>query len=262
MFRGSMDWVGHDRDRRLMMESGRLIALGVAGLLGLAGVASATPVTYTYSSGDVVITGISLDGESILGGSSSPEAGLASSSTATIDTQADTLAFLFNQSSAAFSAALAGSFTGSGGATYNLNSASLALSGVQLSQPTGTTLTLTAVGTGGYTFAAPSGLTVSGNYDLENLEVTKNGTTTSFTSGVTAFGPKNQAFSGSATVFQGNTLQVDGLTLGSWTVDGQTLNVVGDVIFNGVAPVPLPASLWMLVSGVGLLGLARSKRLA
>jgi hypothetical protein len=32
------------------------------------------------------------------------------------------------------------------------------------------------------------------------------------------------------------------------------------VIFNGIAPVHLSASLWMLISGVGLLGLTRLKR--
>ena len=87
---------------RMFFASAAFPGVGTAGISGalslaLAGAASATPVTYTYTSGDVVITNISLDGVSVLAGSSSPEFGFTNNSTATIDTQADTLAFLFNQ---------------------------------------------------------------------------------------------------------------------------------------------------------------------
>jgi hypothetical protein len=230
--------------------------------IGLSGTASASPVTYTLTSGDVSITGATLNGDSILPTTSSPQFALDPSSTATIDTIALTLAFAFSQlgtesSTSPYTFALADPSSGpiptAGGAggSINVNAATVALYGIQLSSPS--SLTLTSTGSGGYTFATPSGITVSGGYDLYGAVLTNSkGKTSTINTGDTAFGPSNQPLSGSATITGGNMIQLDGLTLGTWTVDGQTLSITGNVIFEGT-PVPLPGALLLLASGLGFL---------
>jgi hypothetical protein len=228
----------------IMSTAVPLGVLSLVGLLSPAGAAKASAVTYDYSSGDVVITNVTVDGVPSIAGSASPEFGLAASSSATIDTTALTLGFALSQSSAAFAVPLTGTPTGG----FNLNSASFALSGVTLKAPS--LLTLSSQGSGGYTFSAPSGIAVSGTYDLSGV-VTNNGT---YNSGQVSFGPVDKSFSGAATVLtSADTLEIDGLSLGAFTIKGQTVDVTGNVIFDGIAPVPVPSAIWLLSSGLGLI---------
>jgi PEP-CTERM motif len=225
------------------------VATVLVGALGLAGVASAQQKIYDYTSGDVVITSITVNGTGVL--QNSPFFNMGTGSTATIDTTADTLQFSFSQ---AASPPFVGDLQNTVGG-INFTGATLDLSNVTLASPSGTSLTLTPQGSGGYTFAALSGIMVGGSYDLTIPSV-------SFNSGTKTFAPKSESFSGAATVMTAaDTLEIDGLTLGTWTIDGQQVSAIGNVIFDG-APVPLPGTLLLLGSGLGLLtfSFARRKR--
>ncbi len=230
-------------------------AVAVLGLVGIAGIASASPVPYDWTSGDVVITGLTVDGQqALLNPSPSPTFDLGSSSEATIDTTANTLTFALAQSSTAFTVAL----TGTPATGISLTGATFTLTNVTADSPS--TLSLTPQTGGGYTFASASGVAITGTYNLANVTTTKG----TFNSGNVNFGPNDQPFTGSATVLTGaDTLEIDGLSLGNFTIDKQSVNVTGNVIFYGT-PVPVPGSLSLLVSGLGLFGAGflRSKRAA
>jgi len=55
------------------------------------------------------------------------------------------------------------------------------------------------------------------------------------------------------------TLGLDGITLGNISVDGQTISLKADIAFAGAA-VPLPASAWLFISGLGLMGIPALRR--
>jgi hypothetical protein len=83
-------------------------------------------------------------------------------------------------------------------------------------------------------------------------------------------GPVNQGinpFSGTTNSLNGQVIlggtdmiQLTGITLGSFVVNGQTITLKGDVVFDGATPVPLPASVWLLASAIALFGLTRVDR--
>jgi len=233
-----------------VIAAGAVLALST---LGLGSLAEAAPVTYQYTGGDVVITGLTVDGEqALLNPSPSPTINLGSSSEATIDTAADTLRFAIAQSSSAFTVAL----TGSPKTGVSLTGATFTLANVTVDSPS--MLSLAAQSGGGYTFASPSGVAIAGTYNLANVTTTKG----TYNSGNVIFGPNDQPFSGAATLLtSADTLEMDGVSLGNFTIDGQSVNVTGNVIFDG-APVPLPANVWLLGSGLGLLGFCARRKAA
>jgi hypothetical protein len=71
------------------------------------------------------------------------------------------------------------------------------------------------------------------------------------------FAGTTNSLTGQVTLGGTDMIQLTGITLGSFVVDGQTITLKGDIVFEGATPVPLPASIWLLASGVALLGLTQ-----
>lgn len=234
------------------MKIPKVVSLAVAAL-GLSAGAYATPVVYDYSSGAIDITGITVDGTSVLPTGSQPAIPIAATATATIDTTLDTLSFDISQASGSTTITLCCSFT-SGSNTFSFAAAEATVSG--LTAVSIGNLAITG-GSGSYSFSSGSsnGVTLSGTASISGA--TENGSALTLgskswsggkpTSGTVALSPNSQ------------TLQLDDVPLGSYTVDGQSVAITGDILFTG-AEVPIPASAWLLASALGLLLLGRQLR--
>jgi hypothetical protein len=230
------------------MNPSKLAPAAVAAL-GVAAVANATPITYDYTSGAIDITGITVDGSTVLPSGSTPAISLSSGSTVTLNASADTLSFLISQG-APTSIALCCSAT-NGSKTFNFSAATFTLSDVSADSISNLAL---SGGSGSYTFntGSSNGVSLSGTWELTGA--TENGSPLG-TLGPTNFGPNDKPISGTVAV-SGNseTLQMDGVPLGTFTIDGQSAVVTGNVLFEGAA-VPIPGTVWLLGSALGLLGL-------
>ena len=78
--------------------------------------------------------------------------------------------------------------------------------------------------------------------------------------GPTNFSGQTPSLNGTVTLSGTNMIQLTGITLGTFMMDGQMISLKGDVVFEGATPVPLPGSIWMLGSVLALFGFALAGR--
>ncbi|MBL8199887.1 MAG: VPLPA-CTERM sorting domain-containing protein [Chromatiales bacterium] len=213
------------------------LAVAMASLLGLAAGVEAAPIQYNFVSGSATLS-LTYSGGSLLApGSSVPLTG----GQVTVDTAASQV----------------NSFQFDNAGPSNVNGANL-LSGSVLTitnlsiTPDVGYSTLSLTGSNPYNYLVGP-VAVSGTYSVSGA----------FNLPPTAFSGSNPTLAGAFTLGGVTTLSLNGITLGTFAVatpfGPQNATLKADIIFNGV--VPVPAAVWLLGSGLGLLGVMR-RRLA
>jgi hypothetical protein len=240
------------------MKSKKLLSLGVglAGIFALASAANASYVTYDFTGGSITVSATL----SVGGG---PAQTILSAGTIALtggDVVFDPTASTMQLLSFAFSGATLAPMTLSGLFAGD----TLSISGLSVSPGVGYGVT----GFGGsnpYIFQAHS-IAATGNFSL-----TGTAPPAPLSGMFSEAGGDNSILA--ATVTLGGTgpgrwqvLGLKGIDLGSYTVGtgsrAETLILKGDITFNAATPVPLPAALCLLVSGLGLFPFARRMKAA
>jgi hypothetical protein len=208
-------------------------AIAVFGLLGLSTVAHASPVTYDFTGGSVTLSAMVNGVDLLPAGQQIPLTGTQ----VTFDASALQLTSFQFKDAGPTTVALTGPLAGT----------SLTLSALNV-VPDASYSTISAAGTNPYNFTVGA-IDASGMYSLSGL----------VTRGSTPFSGANPFLSGQITTSAAGSgtdiLDLTGITLGVFSVSGKTVTLKGDIVFDGVTPVPLPAAVWLFVSALGLLGL-------
>jgi hypothetical protein len=213
-------------------------------LLVAAGAATASPVPYNFTSGSVTVSAFAGTTSLIASGNVISLTG----NQVTFDSAVPSVP--------SFSFAAAGPSTttfntGLPGVLSALSGDQLILSNVTVSPGSG--YTSSGSGTGPNYAVTLFNLTASGSYVLKNSTGTITLASGNFTGNTASL--TGQVLLGGS----GNSqLALNGISLGAITLSGQTVLLKGDVLFNGVAPVPVPAGVWLL--GAGIAGLSRFSR--
>jgi hypothetical protein len=216
-----------------MRTAGKSIAVAVA-LLGLVAAARASEVTYDeVAGGTVTITATDITNTAVTITLSNNVFTLQAGPTSNVgfDALGTTLdSFVFSTAPQTVTVSSPSTYAGT---TIAFTSMSLQNSG---------TSTVTNVGGGDYEITSAAA-TASGTYSV-------NGGTAKTTTGAPTTGLSGTVAIGGTS----GTLGLDGITLGNFTVGGQTISLKADIAFDGVAVVPLPASAWLFISGLALIG--------
>jgi hypothetical protein len=213
-------------------------ALVLFSLFGLGAEAGAAPVTYDFTSGFVTLSADVGTTDLLAAGQQIPLTGTQ----VTFDAAAMQLTSFQFTDAGPTTVALTGPLAGT----------SITLSALSVMPDATTYSTISAGGTDPYNFTVGQ-IDASGMYSLSG----------SVTRAATAFSGTNPFLSGEITTSSSggtDSLELTGITLGVFSAKGQTVTLKGDILFDGVTPVPLPGAVWLLASAVGFLGLPIMRR--
>jgi hypothetical protein len=215
------------------------LAVAALGLVGLGGARASEVIYDEIAGGTVTITATDITNTSIIIGLSNNVFTVQTGSASNVgfDALATTLdSFVFSTEPQTVTITSPSAVDGT---TIAFSALSLQSSG---------TSNVTNVGGGDYEITSAAA-TASGTYSV-------NGGTAKTISGAPTTGLSGTIGIGGTP----DTLGLDGITLGNMTIDGQTISLKADIAFDGAAVVPLPATAWLLISGLGLMGVSLLRR--
>jgi hypothetical protein len=212
------------RDAKMKVKKVLALATGMVGFVAAAAV-HAAPVTYVFSSGFVNLSAVEGSADLLPAGTQINLTG----GQVTFDAAALTLPSFQFSDNVPKTIALTGPLTGENFTLVSLNVFQDA------------TYSSSVFGTNPYNFSA-GGIDASGVYSLSGTTSRPN----------TAFSGTNNLLTGQVTLGT-DMFQLTGVTLGAFMRNGQMVTLKGDIVFEGAAPVPVPAAVWLFGSGLALL---------
>jgi uncharacterized Zn-binding protein involved in type VI secretion len=121
-------------------------------------------------------------------------------------------------------------------------------------------ITVASTASSGLTGSNPYSFNTTNTSDSAGYSYTLTGSSTAHPGTVSTTG---QALVGTITTGTNGSLdlsQTQAIQLGSFMLNGQMVTLKGDITFDGAAPVPLPAAVWLLGPALGVFGFGLRRR--